>query len=267
MIIQYGICVLQGNRPLLEDSHTILTPFLPEDKNSFFFAIYDGHGGNEIAYYAAANVHQFVAQAYQNCQSMEQALVTGIKRADSALKNTQYLNERAQSSGSTAIIVVIKDNKLYVANVGDSRALLSRAGKVIPLSVDHKPNREDEKQRIEQAGGNVNDVEGIARVNGNLAISRSIGDHALRDAGIIATPEITVTTLTDEDDFILLACDGVFESQTKIDNELVISIIQQSLNENKHTCDKAEKAAKLVANLAYTKGSGDNISVLVITLK
>lgn len=261
----YGTHVLQGRRSHLEDAHIIKVPFFKEDPESYFFAIYDGHGGSDIAQYAADNVHHYVAESYSACHSIEQALIEGIEKTDHSL-STRSLRRKSQNCGCTAIISVLKDNKLYVANVGDSRAILSRNGIAIALSADHKPDRKDEKERIEQSGGFVLTC-GVPRVNGQLAVSRAIGDHALRAAGVIATPEITVTTLTCDDDFIVLACDGVFETQTKIDNQVVISTVQQSLNENMETSDKADKAAKFMANMAYAKGSGDNISVMVITLK
>lgn len=76
--------------------------------------------------------------------------------------------------GCTANVILIDhlNNKLIVANAGDSRCVLSRNGTAVPLSFDHKPDNEEEKMRIEKAGSQI--LEG--RVDGNLNLSRSLGD-------------------------------------------------------------------------------------------
>lgn len=76
------------------------------------------------------------------------------------------------SAGCTANFIVVRQNKIYVANIGDSRSVLSEEGKAVPLSDDHKPNKQNEKDRIEKAGGFVM----AGRVNGCLNLSRAFGD-------------------------------------------------------------------------------------------
>ena len=96
--------------------------------------------------------------------------------------------DQARDAGSTASTAVLVGDRLLVANVGDSRVVACRAGSAIPLSTDHKPDRSDERQRIEEAGGFVIWA-GTWRVGGVLAVSRVFGDKLLK-AYVVADPEI-----------------------------------------------------------------------------
>lgn len=120
-----------------------------------------------------------------------------------------------EMSGSTAITALHKGSDLYVGNVGDSRCIASINGVAEPLSHDHKPSNPGEKARIEMAGGFV----GLDRVNGNLALSRALGDFVFKDNKTLdacdqivsACPEVEHRTVTKDWDFILLACDGIWD--------------------------------------------------------
>ena len=113
--------------------------------------------------------------------------------------------------------------KIYAANAGDSRAVLARAGKAVPLSFDHKPDDEGELKRIEKAGSVVTE----GRVDGNLNLSRALGDLKYKtnkdlkpeEWPITANPDVRVEELTPEDDFIIMGCDGIWE--TKSNEEMV----------------------------------------------
>lgn len=93
------------------------------------------------------------------------------------------------------------------------------AGKAVPLSFDHKPTNEEEKTRIERAGGTVSNAGGVPRVNGNLNLSRAIGDLKYKDNSalppeaqiITAHPDVRVFELTPADDYFVLACDGIWD--------------------------------------------------------
>ena len=126
------------------------------------------------------------------------------------------LSHHRVTAGCTACVIFCCDDKAYVANAGDSRAVLCRGGVAVNLSEDHKPSQKKELGRIRAAGGFVNSQ---GRINGNLNLSRSIGDlkykqvfgFAPEDQIITAEPDVTVTTILPEDEFILLACDGIWE--------------------------------------------------------
>jgi len=120
------------------------------------------------------------------------------------------------SAGCTSVVAVVKDGVLYVANAGDSRAVLSRAGGAVQeMSQDHKPTNEGEKARIIAAGGFVAD----GRVKGSLALSRAIGDLEFKQAAglgpeaqmVTAMPDVRCEPLRPDDDFLLLACDGIWD--------------------------------------------------------
>uniref|UniRef100_A0A915KEY4 protein-serine/threonine phosphatase n=1 Tax=Romanomermis culicivorax TaxID=13658 RepID=A0A915KEY4_ROMCU len=119
------------------------------------------------------------------------------------------------SSGTTACVLVIKDDQVYVANAGDSRCVLCRNGKALDLSIDHKPEDDVERRRVEAAGGAIT---ADGRVNGGLNMSRALGDHfyksneklPLKDQMISPLPDIQVEKLQDDDMFLVLACDGIW---------------------------------------------------------
>ncbi|KAL3912725.1 MAG: hypothetical protein SGPRY_008237 [Prymnesium sp.] len=124
-------------------------------------------------------------------------------------------------AGCTAIVACVRGQQLVIANAGDSRAVLCRAGNAVPLSEDHKPSLQSESQRIQQAGGWIT-VQG--RINGNLNLSRALGDLKYKgnssvpaSAQIIsAEPEVRSHTLTADDEFLVLACDGIWDCMVRI---------------------------------------------------
>lgn len=128
---------------------------------------------------------------------------------------TGDFEEPGKDSGCTAVVALIRDKTLFVANAGDSRCVVSCGGKAIEMSEDHKPEDERELQRIEKAGGKVT-LDG--RVNGGLNLSRALGDHTyknnpnlpLKDQMISSEPDVKQITLTPEHEFMILACDGIW---------------------------------------------------------
>lgn len=136
--------------------------------------------------------------------------------------------EPGSDSGCTAVVALIHDNTLFVANAGDSRCVLSRGGTAVALSADHKPEDEPERSRIQRAGGVVTND---GRVNGGLNLSRALGDHAYKqntqlshsEQMISALPDIQKIDLEPGDDFVVLACDGIWNSKT---NQQVVDFIR-----------------------------------------
>lgn len=255
-----GFAEAQGRRPTMEDAHCIV---LQPDYT--FLGLYDGHGGKQVADFAAQHIHQNILAALKDFSknlphdpdiAMYPALEEGFLKTNQDLDGAPF-NIRGQ--GCTAIVAVIKERKIYVANIGDSRAIVGSNGRAIALSSDHKPDRPDEKRRIERLGGSVI-VRGVPRVNGQLAISRALGDKALHPY-VIANPEIRHHQLTDNDDFLIIACDGVWDV---IDNQTAVTIVKKSLDIVK---DDVQKAADVLKNEALRRGSTDNVSVMIINLK
>ena len=120
--------------------------------------------------------------------------------------------------GTTACVCLVTSTEIYCANTGDSRAILTRGTSTFELSDDHKPDNEDEQIRIEAAGCDVTD----GRVAGKLSLSRAIGDLAYKqncnlsveEQAITCVPDITRRDRNDEDSFILIACDGIWDVLT-----------------------------------------------------
>ncbi|KAL4640865.1 protein phosphatase 1G-like [Arapaima gigas] len=123
--------------------------------------------------------------------------------------------EPGSDSGTTAVVSLIRGKHLIVANAGDSRCVVSEKGKAVDMSYDHKPEDEVELARIKNAGGKVT-MDG--RVNGGLNLSRAIGDHfykrnkalAPEDQMISAKPDVKVLTLNEDHEFMIIACDGIW---------------------------------------------------------
>ncbi|KAH9677286.1 putative protein phosphatase 2C 76 [Citrus sinensis] len=156
-----------------------------------------------------------------------------------------------RDDGSTASTAVLVGNHLYVANVGDSRTVISKAGKAIPLSEDHKPNRCDERKRIENAGGVVMWA-GTWRVGGVLAMSRAFGNRMLKQF-VVAEPEIQDLEVDEGFELLVLASDGLWDV---VPNEDAVALAR--------TGEEPEIAARKLTETAFTRGSADNITCIVV---
>ncbi|KAG2645178.1 probable protein phosphatase 2C 70 isoform X2 [Panicum virgatum] len=169
------------------------------------------------------------------------------------------------TSGSTACVAVIRNDQLIVANAGDSRCVISRKGQAFNLSTDHKPDLEGEKERILSAGGFV--VAG--RVNGSLNLSRAIGDMELKQNEVLpaerqivtAEPELKTVKLSEDDEFIVLACDGIWDCMT---SQEVVDFVHKHLNTEDKLSDVCEKLLnRCVAPTSGGEGC-DNMTVIIV---
>jgi protein phosphatase 1G len=153
-------------------------------------------------------------------------------------KNTQDDTDVALMTGCTSSVCLIDEEgkKLYFANAGDSRSIICKDGKGIPMSIDHKPDLDIEKNRIYKADGWVSE----GRVKGNLNLSRSLGDLEYKqnkklppeDQMITAFPDVVNTELANDVSFIVLACDGVWDCMT---NQEICDFINERLNKDPNT--------------------------------
>lgn len=178
------------------------------------------------------------------------------------------INDRAlkcrEDSGCTAIVAVLRGTRLWVANVGDSQGFLCRAGVALELSNIHHPNRADERARIAASGGSVIFYQGW-RVDGKIAVSRSLGDNRLKNF-VIGTPEILEFGLIPSDEFFVLATDGLWDVMSP---QEVVDEIQARLKKGKKTKDLdriKRDLPKRLCELSIEKGSQDNVSVLIVWL-
>ncbi|CAM0881729.1 unnamed protein product [Alopecurus aequalis] len=199
-----GYSSFRGRRASMEDFHDIKSSKI-DAKTINIFGVFDGHGGSSAAEYLKGHLLENLLKHPAFITNTKLAISESYKKTDSDFLDTETNIHR--EDGSTASTAIFVGNHLYVANVGDSRAVISKAGKAIALFDDHKPNRSDERERIENAGGVVT-FSGTWRVGGVLAMSRAFGDRLLKQF-VVAEPEIQKHTIVLE--FLILASDGLWD--------------------------------------------------------
>jgi len=165
-----------------------------------------------------------------------------------------------ERSGSTAIVVLLTPTHIITANVGDSRAILRRNGKTLPLSFDHKPNDLPERRRIVKAGGFVKNK----RVDGDLAVSRAFGDFSYKGANaekVIATPDFIVCPRDYAgDEFIILACDGIWDVASNVEcSNYVQSMLSHGIADLGYICEDA-------LDLCLGRNSRDNMTMMIVSM-
>jgi len=190
----------------------------------------------------------------------------------------EFNEDPGNDSGCTAVVALLVGRELYVANAGDSRCVVCRDGKAIEMSYDHKPEDEPERQRINKAGGRVTQD---GRVNGGLNLSRAIGDHAyktnkelpLSEQMISPVPDVKKLTIDPEkDSFVLLACDGIWNS---LSSQETVDFISTRLNKKnaKHDTTFLTNILKELFDHCLapdTMGDGtgcDNMTAVIAKLK
>lgn len=250
----------------MEDAHTVEIS-VNGDPTHNFFGVYDGHGGTQSAIYTEESLHnKLISQPAFKAANYKEALTKAFIDLDQEMYEEK--TGRFSTSGCTAVTVLTKSNTLYCANCGDSRAVLSERGNAVPLSFDHKPNNEEEMRRIRAAGGFVE----FNRVNGTLALSRALGDFEFKSATrvpkdqmVSAVPEITVTPLNDNHEFVVLACDGIWDV---LSSQEVIDFIRPKLAEGISPDMICESVlTKCLAPVTAMGGTGcDNMTITIVSL-
>ncbi|SCL94147.1 protein phosphatase PPM1 [Plasmodium berghei] len=228
-----------------------------------YCAIYDGHNGENAVNIIQKLLHIHVYSYYINGISICNALKYGFQRMDEHLckksANSKENNHSDFSSGSTACVSVILNNMVYIANIGDSRCVLSKNGRAVVITVDHKASiNKKEEQRIINSGG-ILDQEGY--LGGCLGVCRGFGSFDKKTneklKGLICEPDIFQIKLTDDDEFLIICCDGIFDVMT---SQEAVNTVRTSLVEN----NDPNVAAEALCQLAYKRKSLDNLSVVII---
>lgn len=218
-----------------QDDYSVLI-----DGKSVLLGVFDGHGpfGHNVSNYIHTLLPKLISQ-HESFQS--DPLNSFIPSFEKCQKSLEMHCEHPEAvfdcvlSGSTASVILVREEKLYTAFVGDSRAILSRKmgngqREAVVLMPDHKPYLPEEKARIESRNGEVkklpNDIPYRVFIRNRdfpgLAMSRSIGDMLSRDLGIISEPTVGERDITDQDEFVVLCSDGVWEF---ISNEEAINFV------------------------------------------
>ncbi|QRV92274.1 protein phosphatase 2C [Ceratobasidium sp. AG-Ba] len=263
----YGVSEMQGWRISMEDAHATVLK-LDDNTNNAFFAVFDGHGST-VAKYAGKHVHERLkSEADYEKRDYKAALKRAFLGTDDDLRaDPAFFHD---PSGCTAVAALLTSDKILVANAGDSRSVMSVKGVVKELSFDHKPQNPAETSRIQAAGGYVE----YNRVNGNLALSRAIGDfefkqnYAIQPEQQIVTsdPEITEHTITDEDEFIVLACDGIWDC---LSSQQVVDVVRRLIAEKKDLGTICEIVMDRCVAPDSDIGAGigcDNMTMMVVAL-
>ncbi|WCJ44455.1 Protein phosphatase 2C family protein [Euphorbia peplus] len=216
------------------------------------FAIYDGHLGDAVPSYLQKNLFSNILKEEDFWVDPNRAISKAYERTDQAILSH---NPGLGRGGSTAVTaILINGQRLWVANVGDSRAVLSKEGQAIQMSTDHEPNTE--RGSIEHKGGFVSNMPGdVPRVNGQLAVSRAFGDKSLK-SHLRSDPDIRDMNIDNSTDVLILASDGLWKVMSN----------QEAVDIARRVKDPVKAAKQLTAE-ALKRDSKDDISCVVVRFR
>ena len=287
----YAFNTSMGNiRDYNEDTITATKIILDgvNDSNTFFFAVYDGHGGNGCSLYLKEKLHHFIKNF------TKESLNEAINTVEEKFMSEEALDEKGEikdPSGSCGIMALIQKNKLIIANVGDSRLVLFKKNSLYFSTEDHKPGSPSEKTRIEKGGGmvyqtpsliplhqNGKEIEPPWRVlPGRLSVSRTFGDVEAKNEKlggmknvVVALPDITEIELDEDFNFMVLGCDGIFDvlSNEEILECAKIVLKEKEINDlnNVNISELCGYIADMIIKSSLAKDSYDNVSCIVVAI-
>ncbi|XP_068636816.1 probable protein phosphatase 2C 9 [Aristolochia californica] len=248
----YGFSLIKGkaNHPM-EDYH--VAKFVQvKGQELGLFAIFDGHLGDSVPAYLQKHLFSNILKEEEFWTHPDRSIKKAYERTDQAILSHSPDLGRGGSTAVTAIL--INGQKLWIANVGDSRAVLSKGGEARQMSTDHEPSTE--RGSIETRGGFVSNMPGdVPRVNGQLAVSRAFGDKSLK-SHLSSEPDIDQADIDHETELLILASDGLWKV---MDN-------QEAVNLARKVKDPLSAAKQLTAE-ALNRDSKDDISCVVVRFR
>lgn len=273
----------KGMRRQMEDEYLICPslrdqcPGLPKERDFALFALFDGHGGKQVANFIKTYLAVEIANAFnaEECPAGEKLKDKQLKKAIEAC--FQRLDSRISTEltgcydGCTANVLLLNGEIAICANLGDSMTYLCRHTaeediQAIPLQMrQHKCWMMKEKERILRAGGAVEN----GRINGVLEVSRAFGDVTLKKYGVLCTPEYMKFRIeTDKDKFMILGCDGFWNAWTSAEalefaQDLIVAEVNRSQQES-DAVDLVGCCRELVTHVIEEKKAQDNVSVLLV---
>lgn len=267
--LRYGASEEQGKRSTMEDRTMVLIDLnsaleLPEGSDpQAFFGVYDGHDGDSTAIHLSRRLHYAIAESVHFSSDVSAALVDGFLRTDAECMEEEHF------CGATAATMLVRRTEtgtmLHVAHVGDCRIVLSTAGIANDLTKDHKPESEDEKRRIEEAGGWVSK----GRLHGVLAVARAFGDvehkklkeqcweKEFKSDPLIARPDVRTERLSEADEFAIIACDGLWDVMS---SQQAVNFVRKRLKEH----GDVQLASSELVQKALERSTVDNTSAVVV---
>ncbi|XP_022975783.1 probable protein phosphatase 2C 27 [Cucurbita maxima] len=261
-VLRSGSCSEKGPKQYMEDEHICIDDLVEHihacadfTSPGAFYGVFDGHGGTDAAAFVRKNILRFIVEDSCFPISVEKAIKSAFLKADYAFADASSLDI---SSGTTALTAFIFGRTMIIANAGDCRAVLGRRGKAIEVSKDHKPNCASEKLRIEKLGGVIYD----GYLNGQLSVARAIGDWHMKGAKgsacpLSAEPELQELNLTEEDEFLIMGCDGLWDVMS---SQYAITMARKELMLH----NDPERCSRELVREALKRNTCDNLTVIVV---
>ncbi len=266
---EVGVASCEGYRRGMEDAElTTSIEFIIQGQSykGELFGVFDGHSDKQASQYVKDHLVEYLTIALQKAvghgetlteEHIFKALKTCCQELDQAYATT---NNR---DGTTVTFALILEGKIWVANVGDSRTVLSNNQVAYQLTEDAEPQIDRYKKKIEKLGGWVMETPAVSRVNGTLGVGRAIGDHSYQKDGkkcVVPNPKISCYALDQiTNGYLILSCDGVYESSTT--NQIVAA-----LNERVEKEESIDVIAKRLVLSVIDSGSEDNVSMVIVKL-
>jgi serine/threonine protein phosphatase PrpC len=203
--ISYSIVSEQGIRVEMEDAHFLLPDFLGQ-KDCFFGAVFDGHGGSRTAEYAKSNLPVYYEKFLSESKDPITAYKKALERIDSEISDF--------NDGATVASFFLDDNRITLANIGDSRvAIIGRFG-ILYITPLHRVSDAEESKRVISSGAVIDEKYVYGKDGRGLMVTRALGSHGFREVGIISEPSITTMDLEEKHHFILAGTDGLWDNIT-----------------------------------------------------
>eukprot|EP00419_Tripos_fusus_P077273 CAMPEP_0172882344 /NCGR_PEP_ID=MMETSP1075-20121228/119937_1 /TAXON_ID=2916 /ORGANISM="Ceratium fusus, Strain PA161109" /LENGTH=305 /DNA_ID=CAMNT_0013735003 /DNA_START=90 /DNA_END=1007 /DNA_ORIENTATION=- len=279
---RYATCEMQGWRARMEDAIVCAPKLEWFAEDAALFGVFDGHGGAEVSAFVASHIEARLRDVIQREEAHGHALKQALLDIEDEMRNLNSTGSRMVSFGRdgrydfvgcTAAVGLLTRTTLAVVNVGDSRIFKCRQGKCVPLTRDHKPESPSERRRIEAAGGTVVRFGPCYRIDCNLNLSRALGDFKYKDSSLAPEDQkvspvgdVAVIDLDSQDEFVVIACDGVFELMTWT---TVCSYVHERIHRGMPLARIAEGLLDECCspNMLATCGQGtDNESVIIVQL-
>ncbi|XP_077238011.1 putative protein phosphatase 2C 54 [Tasmannia lanceolata] len=253
-----------GSRQCMEDTHVCISDLAKKFGYHFldgeavsFYGVFDGHGGKGAAHFVRDNLPRVIVEDADFPLELEKVVLRSFMHMDEKTFSLQS----SLSSGTTALTAMIFGRSLLIANAGDCRAVLSRLGVAIVMSKDHRPCCSKEKKRIELVGGFIDD----GYLNGQLGVTRALGDwhiEGMKSASegggpLSAEPELMMTTLTKDDEFLIIGSDGIWDVFT---SQNAVDFARRRLQEH----NDVKRCSKELVEEAIKRGSIDNLTIVMV---